>query len=551
MNGSGTESVAATYDWSIDSIAPDTQPIQPLASSSPHRGSVSFAVTCAPAINAPCSDGTDSRDVLFECRLYEGTSPPPDAPPFDGCGQPSSNLGLGGNREVEKTYSGLESNTTYTFEARTIDPSGNAGPVRSREWTTSALQDFATTPDTGWPEITVGSVVKAIVSDGSGGFFVGGDFSRGGTTAQDFARTDLLHVTGGGAVDPAWDPATDAGIVNAMTLHDGVLYVGGSFTKIDGNDRHRIAAIDAGTGEVVGNWAPAIDDGEVRSLAIGLPMRIGDAVNTLYAGGTFRSIAGTSHRKVAEISLAAGTTGANAWDPAFLAGNVNAVAVNERYVYAGGESITSVGGDSRSPTLREIERTPDAHATDWVPDPRTASGNRGVVHSLELRPSLLGGLGTLYVGGLFERIGVPFTPGDPQPTRSRAAEVNLADNGSVTGWNPSFTMTGDPGSVRDFVPLYCTADGENSQDDPTCATIAGGSFDSVGGASRTRLAETDRASGAAHDWNPAADGAVFAAMCSPVSNRCDIAGNRMLAVGGQFANVGGVSRSRLAFFRAP
>ena len=70
------------------------------------------------------------------------------------------------------------------------------------------------------------------------------------------------------------------------------------------------------------------------------------------------------------------------------------------------------------------------------------------MHSLELRPSLLGGLGTLYAGGLFERIGVPLNPGDPQPTRLRAAEVNLADTGSVTGWNPSFTMTGDPGSVR-------------------------------------------------------------------------------------------------------
>ena len=71
---------------------------------------------------------------------------------------------------------------------------------------------------------------------------------------------------------------------------NGVLYVGGSFTKIDGFDHHRIAAIDAATGNVINTWAPDIQDGEVRALAIGLPMKVGDPVNTIYAGGSFTSI---------------------------------------------------------------------------------------------------------------------------------------------------------------------------------------------------------------------------------------------------------------------
>jgi arylsulfatase A-like enzyme len=550
----GTEAMSADYHWSIDSIAPDTQPIQPVATASPHSSSVSFAITCAPSAGPPvppCSDGSDARDVQFECRLYEGTALAPSPPPFEACGEPGANLGLGANREVEKTYMGLAHDTTYTFEARTIDPSGNAGPVRSLEWTTSSSQSFATAPDASWPEITAGYQVKAIVPDGSGGFYVGGDFTRAGTASQDFARTDLLHVTGSGTVDPNWDPTTDTGAVNAMVLNQGVLYVGGSFTQIDGSDRPRLAAIDASTGALI-DWAPAIDDGEVRALALGPPEHVGDPVETLYAGGTFRTIAGVSHRKVAQIGLTTGTTTADPWDPAYLTGNVNAVVANQRYVYVGGEMVASVGGDVRSPTLREIERTPDAHATDWVPDPRMAKGTAGIVYSLQLKPGTLGGLDTMYVGGTFDRIGVPLNPSDPQPTRLRAAEVNLADNGSVTGWDPALTRSdGRIGSVRDFVPLYCTDDGENPHASPACTTIMAGPFESVGGASRPWLAETDRQTGVANDWSPAPDAVALTATCWPLVQRCDIAGNRILAVGGQFTTIGDVPRQALAFFRAP
>jgi hypothetical protein len=147
---------------------------------------------------------------------------------------------------------------------------------------------------------------------------------------------------------------------------------------------------------------------------------------------------------------------------------------------------------------------------------------------------------------------VPASPSDPQPARSRAAEVHLADTGSVTGWNPAASLsTNGMGSVRDFVPFFCTAEGENPNDDPTCSTIVAGAFDSAGGAPRSGLAETDRATGAARDWSPAPLGAVMAAACAPIGNRCDIAADRVLAVGGQFTAIGGIPRGRLAFFRAP
>ena len=143
--------------------------------------------------------------------------------------------------------------------------------------------------------------------------------------------------------------------------------------------------------------------------------------------------------------------------------------------------------------------------------------------------------------------------GDEVVVDARAGRVYLAlHTGSVTGWDPSLTRTGgNLRPVRDFVPVYCTADGENTKPDPTCTTLLAGGFDAVGGASRTRLAETDRASGAPLDWNPAPDGLPLTLTCWPDVMRCDIAANRMLAVGGQFTSIGGVARNALAFFRAP
>src|SRR5215212_3494920 len=62
-----------------------------------------------------------------------------------------------------------------------------------------------------WPEAE--GVVNAIVADGSGGWYLGGDFrSLGGVP-----RTDLAHVLPDRSVDPNWAPTTD-GTVRALAL---------------------------------------------------------------------------------------------------------------------------------------------------------------------------------------------------------------------------------------------------------------------------------------------------------------------------------------------
>ena len=74
--------------------------------------------------------------------------------------------------------------------------------------------DASTGADTGSAEIAGGGqVLFAVVSDGSGGFYVGGSFERVGGAA----RRNLAHVLSDGSVDPAFKPNPD-GTVRALAL---------------------------------------------------------------------------------------------------------------------------------------------------------------------------------------------------------------------------------------------------------------------------------------------------------------------------------------------
>src|SRR5207245_1839165 len=95
----------------------------------------------------------------------------------------------------------------------------------------------------GAPGPSVG--VRAIVSDGSGGWFVGGDFKYVGG----HPHPHLAHLRSDGSVDPTWDPQLD-GAVYALALSGDNLYVGGSFGTADGVAHRNVIKISASTGTV-------------------------------------------------------------------------------------------------------------------------------------------------------------------------------------------------------------------------------------------------------------------------------------------------------------
>src|SRR3989337_746112 len=87
--------------------------------------------------------------------------------------------------------------------------------------------------------------VYTSVPDGSGGYFIGGYFSRIG----DSTRNNIAHISSNG-VPTDWKPVVDD-YVAAMAINNDTLIVGGRFTLINGQSRNAFAMINAATGNVL------------------------------------------------------------------------------------------------------------------------------------------------------------------------------------------------------------------------------------------------------------------------------------------------------------
>jgi arylsulfatase A-like enzyme len=501
-----TDPTPASRTWNVDATAPNTE-ITPTSTLSTHSNYATFDLQSFVSSSSNVAE-TPSR---LECSLDSG--------PYTPCTSP-------------KTFERL-SKGAHTVRARSTDLAGNTDPTPAAfSWTIGTVQTYSSTTDNTWPYITEGSEVRAIVPDGSGGFYIAGDFTEiGYWWGPRWRRTDLAHIKADRTVDETWAPSTDGGGIKAAVRAGSTIYLGGTFTGIKGtNDstftpRNRLAAVSTAGGNLNG-WNPNASN-DVNALMFGPPLYTGAGVSTVYAAGAFNNIGGVARGKIAEIKLADGTL--TSWNPSANGGaTINALATNERYVYAGGTNLTQIGGKARN-NLAEIDRF-TGQATDWDPNPN------GSVMSLGLRRMPVGGLPAVYVGGLFTTIG------NPAAARNKAAEVNITDNGSVTAWDPS------PSNYPlSFLALGCTL---------RCTVVLGGAFDelaSTGGSpvARKRLADTDLSTGEAQDWNPGIDRAAYAFACS-TGNGPTCGGT--LAVGGIFnltGSIGGppvVARGRLAFF---
>jgi len=106
--------------------------------------------------------------------------------------------------------------------------------------------------------------VRALASDGAGGWYVGGGFSR----VSGANRASLAHVLADGSLDPGFR-ADMLGTVEALVRDGDTLYVGGSFPG-------GLVAVDAGNGAI--RWRSANTD-PVLTLSL-------DG-GRLYSGGTF------------------------------------------------------------------------------------------------------------------------------------------------------------------------------------------------------------------------------------------------------------------------
>ena len=384
--------------------------------------------------------------------------------------------------------------------------------------------------------LLVDGTIKAIVSDGAGGWYVGGFFRH----IRGVARNSLARISATGAVH-AWNPDVRGG-VHTMLLSGGRLYLGGSFSQVGGQARGNLAAVDTTTGAVDAGWNPNANS-SVSAMGI--------ATGRVYVGGEFTTVAGVSRLHVAALDATTGA--ASSWQPN-PDGDVYALAVNydvinlTTYVYIGG-AFGSVSGFPRA-NFAHVDATPGSatfnQPTSFNPSPNGAvralliSGRTIIVTYLggdftqaagQPRSRLAAFSGatlgswnpgadntvvslrlsgsTMYVGGYFGTLG-----GQPRPFGGAVA----TSGGAATAWNPQPNAP-----VRAFAAVDTTV-------------WLGGDFTSLGGVARANLAALDLATGVATAWNPSTNGAVYA--LEQVSG--------LLYAGGAFTTVGGQSRPHAA-----
>ena len=226
---------------------------------------------------------------------------------------------------------------------------------------------------------TVTGEVDASASDGTGGWFIGGNF----TLVGGIARNNLAHILSDGSVDGSWNPnANDA--VNALVVSGTTLIVGGRFTKIGSATRNRLAAI--GIDGTATSWNPNAN-GDVFALAL-----VG---STLYVGGAFTTLGSATRNRLAIISIT-GTGTPSSWDPN-LDGQVNAIAVtggSSPIMYVGG-LFTTVGSSTRN-GLAAFTIVDGALSTTFAP-----SVTGGFVDAIGATPDPAG---NIVIGGDFTSV---------------------------------------------------------------------------------------------------------------------------------------------------
>lgn len=158
--------------------------------------------------------------------------------------------------------------------------------------------------DSTWNPGATGSDVVALELDSGGGILVGGFFDTLGGQPRVFLGR--VAATGSGAVDVAWNPQVDSLVWSLAATANGDVYVGGSFSAIDGQPRVGIAKLTA-SGVLDPAWNPGANL-LVQAIA---PAADGSRVDI---GGYFSEVGGQFRRLVAALPTLPDTMFANGFE---------------------------------------------------------------------------------------------------------------------------------------------------------------------------------------------------------------------------------------------
>jgi hypothetical protein len=368
-----------------------------------------------------------------------------------------------------------------------------------------------------------------------------------------------LIVAGGAAaaVPPGSIPVGDSwqtnGRVQTIVVVGPTAYVGGEFTSV------RPSGSPPGTGEVVRNHAYAVNvqtgallpwdpntNNTVQSIAV--------SGGTVYLGGTFGTVQGKTHARVAAVDA---TTGAPIQTfKAKTNGSVNGMAVGPSGLFLGGAFTTADKVTANH--LAEVDLATGGLVPGWTASTDqkvtaialTADGSRLVVAGNFL--TINNAFGQRYLGAVSPTTGATMSwvthPSYPVITLALDAQgVYVAGNGNggnVAAFNPTTGQQLWIGGVDGNVQAIAVDSGAST-------VYVGGHFNNycghVGGinvcrtpTARDHLMSLDEPTGNIQPWHPSANGVlgVFALAT----------GGGTVEAGGDFTKIGGVDQQGFGEF---
>jgi hypothetical protein len=384
-------------------------------------------------------------------------------------------------------------------------------------------------PDLAFPKVN--GRVMACISDGSGGWYISGVFTKVGN----YTRNHIAHINSDGTVDTDWDPNADNTVYSIAIIGSDV-YAGGDFFSIGGQTRHYIAKLNSTDGKADASWNPNAN-GRVYSIAI--------SGNDIYAGGYFTSIGGQTLNYIAKLNDSDGQANVN-WNPD-ANNNVFSMVISGMDIYVGGD-FSLIGGQTRN-RIAKLNSTDGKSDASWNPNAN------GRVYSIAINGS------NIYAGGNFTSIGGQI--------RNKIAKLNDSNGQADVNWNPNannsfifsvavsgtdiyvggdFTSIG--GQAMNYLTKLNNTDGKpdvswNTNANGPISSIAvsgndiyaGGYFTSIGGQTMNYIAKLNNLTGQLDiSWNPNANGSISSIAIS----------KNGIYAGGQFTSIGGLSMKYIA-----
>lgn len=363
--------------------------------------------------------------------------------------------------------------------------------------------------------------VWASISDGKGGWYIAGEFTKVGNIDRNY----LAQLDSNGKVTN-WNPNPDLPALSLL-LDGNLLYVGGVFTNIDGQNRNRLVAFNIANGSIT-SWNPNINSDGVTCMA--------SNANTLFVGGKFTLIGSSFRNNLGAIDKLTGI--ATALDIS-TNNTINDMVLDGNSLYIGGD-FTALNSITRK-YLAAIDINSNI-MTSWNPSPN------GSIKSIAVKDSMI------YVGGSFASIS--------SLSRNKFAGINkstgLANNLNITDFtyfddiyinnNELFLAVSTVGGGIIYKINLASGVIDNDKIAYLGAInvlvannnqlYVGGSSLTIGGKVRNRLAAIDVLSQEISNWTPNVNGKI---------NSMTLLGNN-LYIGGDFWAVNNLGRGRLASF---